>query len=59
MSKYVFVDDGGVYSLLVAAKTDILKIPVDVSQTPHKLGQQTVLISGGGNELLFEQYTGI
>ena len=50
MYKHVFVDDGGVYSLLVAANDTILKIPVDISQTEHKLGQPTAFISGKGME---------
>ena len=57
--KDVFIDVGGVYSLLVVANTDILNIPVDVSQTPHQLGQPTVLITGEGNEWCFVPYTGI
>ena len=58
MCTHVFVDVGGVHSLLVAANTDILKIPVDVSQTPHQLGPPTVLISGEGNVYCFVLYTG-
>ena len=50
MFKYVFVDGDGAYFLLVLAKTDILKIPIDVSQIQHEPGQPTVLISGEGNE---------
>ena len=50
MCKHVFVDVDGVYSLLVAVKTEILKFPVDISQTPLKPGQPTVVIPGGGNE---------
>ena len=56
---HIFVDFDGAYSLLVTANTDILKIPVDVSQTQHEPGQPTVLITGNGNELCFVPYTGI
>ena len=45
----VIIDVDGDYAVLVAASGDILKFPVNISLTPHTLGQPTVFISGPGN----------